>query len=150
MNFRDISFKEWSAWIMLGGCLSAGLFYFGLLYSHRQATGTWMVPVVPFIVITIILIAVAMIGHSVAAMFNPSEAMQPADERDSFIRLKASHISGTILGLGVIISLLLNAVTPNGNILFHMIFGNLLFAQIAEYALQVVSYRRAHLAGDIA
>jgi len=57
--FSDVTFKEWSAWIMLGGCLLVGLFYFGLLFSYKNETGAWMPPIVPFIVGTVILITVS-------------------------------------------------------------------------------------------
>lgn len=150
MTFRDVSFKEWSAWIMLTGCVLAGLFYFGLSYFHMQTTGTWITPIVPFIVITVILIAVSIIGHVIVAISNPSAATEPEDERDKLFRLKAGYVSGIILGLGVIMSLLLNAVSPDGNLLFHMVFGSLLFAQITEYALQIMGYRRSYVAGGIA
>jgi len=148
--FSDVTFKEWSAWIMLGGCLLVGLFYFGLLFSYKNETGAWMPPIVPFIVGTVILITVSIIGHMAAAISNPNSAMEPYDERDKIIRLKAGHLSGVVLGFGVIISLLSNSVSPDGNLLFHMVFASLLIAQMTEYVLNIFGYRWIYSSGKVA
>lgn len=142
MIFKNITFKEWSAWVMIGALALGGIFYFGLLRGMYIETQDIIPPAFPFIIFTVIVVTVSIVGHIGAALSNLKTVNEPADERDHAVRLSASHWSGNILGFGVAMALLANLIWPDGRGLFHMIFAALLLSQMSEYALQIAGYRR--------
>lgn len=148
MRLWDISFREGSAWIMAGACLLSGIVYFGITAAIFRDTGQLVPPIVPFIVAVIVLTIAAIVGNVLAALLDPRSANAAEDERDRWIALKASHVSGLILGFGLIISLLLNLLAVDNARLFHMIFASLLVSQITEYGLCIIGYRKLSSQGD--
>lgn len=66
----------------------------------------------------------------------------PPDERERPIIHKAGNWSGTVLGTGIISSLMLYLWRGDGNLLFHAAMASLILAAVAEYAFQIVLLRR--------
>lgn len=146
--FQTLSFKELSAWVMACACLVSGGVYYLILNSVWQETGEWIVPIVPFIAMTVILIVLSVFGHIIAAIIMRSSANEGSDERDKAIRQKAGYVSGYILGGTVLVVLLASMFNPNGFLIFHAVFGCLLLSQIAEYVLQIIFYRQTNFSGE--
>ena len=137
-----MAFHEKSAWIMALALLIGGLFYFGLVVLISNGMGELAPPLFPLIVIyTIILIALAIVGHVVIAIMTPKEANAPLDERERQIQHRAGHWSGYVIGVGVIISLGSYLFTRNGDLLFYGVFASLMLSALVEYASQIMLYR---------
>jgi hypothetical protein len=77
------------------------------------------------------------------ALSAPNEANAPADERERPALQRAGNWSGVVLGVGAVTSLLHYLQHGNGNLLFHMVLGSLIVAQIAEYVFQIALLRRS-------
>lgn len=138
-----MSFREKSAWLMTIILIIAGANYFLQIYWLSNAAGQVIPPIPPMTIAYIILIVIAaIIGHAIIALIAPTEANTPMDERERGIEHRAGNWSGMILGAGAIAGLIHFSMNGNGNLLFHIIVGSLLVAQIAEYASQIWFYRR--------
>lgn len=74
-------------------------------------------------------------------MWSPRAASVRLDERERIIATRSSQRAGLVFGCGVVLSLGAYLVAYDGNLLFYAVFASLMLGQIAEYALQVVSYR---------
>lgn len=138
-----MAFKEKSAWVMSIALIVAGAFYAWSVFIIWQAAG--MVPppnVLGLAVGVVIIIAIAIFGHIVAAIGNPMDANAPEDERDRLVVWRAGNLGGLVLGALSMTGLFHFAVLGNGNLLFHMIIGALTLSQLAEYALTIWYYRR--------
>ncbi|MEL6860141.1 MAG: hypothetical protein AAFO74_17290 [Pseudomonadota bacterium] len=138
-----MAFKEKSAWVMSIALIVAGAFYAWSVFIIWQAAG--MVPppnVLGLAVGVVIIIAIAIFGHIVAAIGNPMDANAPEDERDRLVVWRAGNLGGLVLGALSMTGLFHFAVLGNGNLLFHMIIGALTLSQLAEYVLTIWYYRR--------
>lgn len=137
-----MAFHEKSAWIMSLGLLIGGVLYFAMVAGISNKLGQLAPPLlVSVIMYTVILIAIAVIGHVLIAMFSPKEANASLDERERQIQYRAGHWSGYALGLGVIASLGVYLFTQHGDLLFYCIFASLMLSQLMEYVAQIVLYR---------
>ena len=131
-------FQEKSAWIMSVALLASSLFYFGVVMSVSQETGHLAAPVLPVVVIyTAILTLIAILGHIIIAVLTPKDANAAPDERERVINFRASHFSGYVFGVGVIVSLGLYLFIHDGNLLFYSVFGSLIISQLSEYLFQI-------------
>ncbi len=144
-----VSYKELSAWIMSGALILAGSLYAFVLNAVWKETGEWVVPLVPFVAMTVVLIFLSIFGHLIGALFTRSRANDVSDERDKAIRQKSGNISGNILGASVLMVLLGSLMNQNAFLLFHAVFACVLMSQIAEYVLQIVFYRQTSFSGDL-
>ena len=137
-----MAFQEKSAWIMTLALLIGGLFYFGLVVLISNGMEQLAPPLLPLIVIyTIILVALAIVGHVLIAIMTPKEANAPLDERERQIQYRAGHWSGYVIGFGVIVSLGSYLFTRNGDLLFYAVFASLMLSALTEYVSQIVLYR---------
>lgn len=135
-----MSFKEKSAWLMFCLLSVTGLAYF---YVVIYSTETLLPPLMPLIVVyTAALIALAVFGHILIALWNPKEANASRDERDRVIDVRSSHLSSYVLSLGTLLSLGIYLVLYDSNLLFYSIFASLMLSQIAEYLLQIFYHRK--------
>ena len=132
-----MSFREKSAWAMSGVMLVTGLFYAWLVGLAPSAPVIG--PLLPYVLLVIVLSIVVQVS---LALFSPTEANAPADEREQFVIAKAGHWSGIILGVAVVMSGAVYIWGPDGNMLFHHILGAMILAQLAEYLFQGVMFRR--------
>lgn len=135
-------FQEKSAWVMSLSLLLGGMFYFSVVSNMTAEIGALAPPILPTVVLyTIILIAVAIIGHIAIAVLAPRDANAPLDEREKIIFHRASHLSGYLFGIGVVPSLGYYLFTHNGDILFYSVFASLMISQLSEYVFRILLYR---------
>lgn len=138
-----MTFLEKSAWVMIAALFVSGALYTKAVLVMTSAMGEIAPPNVGLIIgVTIVIIVIAIFGHTVAALMNTSDANAPEDERDRMVAWRAGNTSGYVLSISVMLGLSLYAITGAGNLLFHVLVGGLVFAQIAEYALTILFYRR--------
>ena len=138
-----MTFKEKSAWIMCVALIAAGAFYAWSVFIIWNAAGLVPPPnMLGLAVGVIIIVAIAIFGHAVAALGNPLEADAPEDERDRLVVWRAGNLGGLALGAMSMLSLFAFAVVGNGNLLFHCIIGALTIGQLIEYALTIWYYRQ--------
>lgn len=138
-----MTFLEKSAWVMIAALVISGSMYLKAVLAMSEAIGAVAPPNIGLIAFaTIVIIAIAIFGHVVAALGNPSDASAPEDERDRVVAWRAGNISGYVLSISVMGGISAYALLGSGNLLFHIIVGGLVIAQIAEYALTILFYRR--------
>lgn len=138
-----MSFQEKSAWVMCIALIVSGAFYAWTVVAIAQVAQVIPPPNGVGIVIGIIIIvAIAIFGHAVAALGNPADANASEDERDRLVVWRAGNLSGLLLGVVCMTSLIAFAVWGSGNLLFHMIVAGMVLSQLAEYALTIWYYRR--------
>lgn len=138
-----MTFTEKSAWVMSLALLVAGGIYIWAMSSAWTALGEAPPPNIGFaIILTVPLVALAILGHAVAALGNPLNASEPEDERDRRIVWRAGNLSGALLGAIIVMTICAFAVWNNGNLIFHALVLGLVISQLAEYALTIWFYRR--------
>ena len=133
-----MSFKEKSAWVMGAIMVATGLFYANLVASAPQAPVIG--PLIPYVLAVIVLSIVAQV---ILAISSPKEAEAPADERERSVIDRAGHLSGIVLGFGVISAVIMYIAGWSPTMLVHAIVGSLIVSAIVEYALQIFYFRRA-------
>lgn len=135
-------FHEKSAWIMTFALLLAGAFYVWTVSTISAELGQLAPPVLPVVVVyTVIITIVATVGHILIAVFSPRDAREATDEREKRIVERMGHVSGYVLGVGIILALGTYLFTYDGNLMFYIVFGSLMLSQLAEYVGQIVLYR---------
>ncbi|MCH9695305.1 MAG: hypothetical protein K0U72_12415 [Gammaproteobacteria bacterium] len=139
-----MSFQEKSAWIMSLALALGGAFYFVTVSAMSAEINQLAPPTIGAVVVyTLILIALAIIGHVAIAVFAPKEANASLDERERMIFARAGNFAGYVFGFGVILSLGMYLVSYSGNALFYGVFASLMIGQLSEYAARVFLYRVA-------
>lgn len=137
-----MSFREKSAWVMGAFFLIVLIYYFNQIQPISWRSGTAAPPFRPAVWLVAVTIVGSIILQSWLASANPREASAPADERERQILAQSSHLSGIVLGVGCIASLLNYLVHGSGDLLFHGIILSLLVSTVAESALQIFYFRR--------
>ena len=138
-----MGFRELSAVIMASLLTLLGLFYINAVVSMARSLDAIPAPNVPLMVVTTVLLVIgAIIAHTVVAIASPEDANAPEDERDRLVLWRAGNVSGWVLGAGVFVGLWHFIFKSDGNLLFHILVGSLIVAQIAEYVCQIIYYRR--------
>lgn len=136
-----MSFKEKSAWVMFLALMAGAFFYANALVDYVIEDDD--INLISFVVLyVVIIVAVSIVGHIIAAVTSVKEAEAPADERDKIIAARANSMSSYILGFGAITGILQYLLFGDGDVLFHFVLGSLTLAAIAEYGLQIYFYRR--------
>ncbi|MDC0719192.1 hypothetical protein [Nannocystis bainbridge] len=134
------SFEERSVWIQLVGVALALGAYF-VVAGWMLASGITILPAFAgvFVVAVVLLVAILVGGHLVAALVGRPE---PADVRDHEIEWRAESRTGWILATGVIgaIGALVVAVEPVW--VAHLLLLSLYLSELARLGLQLVYYRR--------
>lgn len=137
-------FREKSAWVMLLLISGLGIFYGQSVISSSNALGETAPPSLRLIVlVTVALVAGAVLANILIAMTAPGEADAPADERDKFVLWRAGNMASYVLGFGVFTGLWHFVAQGDGNLLFHILVASLILSQIAEYALSIWYYRQS-------
>jgi hypothetical protein len=137
-----MSFREKSAWLMALLMTAAGLYYLYIVREASRALGETAPPaiVIAFVILVVVSSVVAQVLLAVSSL---KEANAPADERERLVQQRAGNWSGLILATGAVSSLGHFMVYSDGNMLFHLVMGSLIVAQIAEYAFQILLVRRS-------
>lgn len=137
-------FREKTAWIMAVLLTLAGLKYAESVWSGIRSAGAAPGPDIGLIaLVTILLVAGAVVAHIIAAAVSPEDANAPEDERDKLVWWRAGNIAGWVLGFTAFAGLWHYYFRSDGDMLFHIIVGGLILGQIAEYAFVIVFYRRS-------
>lgn len=136
-----MTFRERSAWIMGIIMLLTGGFFVTLAGAvPRDAPALAqlgvIVPFVGAVIIGSIVVQIAL------AILYRRDAGKPADEREQIAIARAGHWSGVVLAVGVLGGAGSYLYLQNGNLLLQSIIGALILAQIAEYAFQIILFRR--------
>lgn len=139
-----MAFHEKSAWIMATGLLFGAFVYAGAVRALSVDLGTLAPPTLaPLIGFAVLLVLIAVVGHIAIAVMNPSEAESSLDERETRVVQRAGYWSSYVLATGIVLSLGSYLIVVNGEWLFYGVFGSLVLASFADYALQVVFFRTA-------
>ena len=136
----DMSFEEKSVWIQLVGLvvgLGGYLVSAGLMLSNGVNALPGFVPV--FVVAIILVVAINIAGHVVAAVVGRTDE---ADERDRLIGYRAESRSSWILGVGAIGAIVALILSVGGVWVAHLLLVSLFGAEVAKGVLQIVHYRR--------
>lgn len=136
-----MAFQEKSAYIMTIALALTGAIFFPTLISHWFAKST-LSELRFLIVMVVIQVIIAVVGHIVIAALSPKDANAALDEREKLILVKAGHYSGLLLGLGVLFSLATYLFIPSGDLLFILVSGSFFLSQISEYIIQIFFFRR--------
>jgi hypothetical protein len=138
-----VTFLEKSAWVMIAALLLSGALYFNGVIAVSAELGHIAPPNIGLIAFaTVVIIAVAIFGHVLAALGNPADADAPEDERDRTVAWRAGNTASYVLSASVLLGICAFALIGDGNLLFHLMVGGLIAAQVAEYALTILFYRR--------
>ncbi|RUO48043.1 hypothetical protein [Pseudidiomarina donghaiensis] len=139
-----MAFKEKSAWLMLIATMVVGLYMtYAVVQTYMELQ---QVPAVlpVFIKLTVTLIILSVIGQIVLAIANRKQAEQKADEREKVFIRRGQAVAGGVLAFGVVASLIHFLFLSDGNLLFYSCLLSLVVAQVVEYAVQIVSFRRGY------
>lgn len=132
-----MSFREKSAWGMGLVIAVTGLFYGWIVAQAPQAPVIG--PLLPYVLLVIVLsIAVQIL----VALTSLREASAPADERERIAIAKAGHWSGIALGVMTLLAAGGYIATGNANLMFHLLIGAVIIAQVLEYMFQIALFRR--------
>jgi len=143
LAFRNTPFREKTAWAMAAILTGGAAFYINMIISASRALGQTAPPFIGFVIAYVVVIVIAsVILMSALAATSPREANAPADERERIIGDKAGNWSGYVMVMPALGALWHYAVNGDGNMLFHLVFLSLMLGQIAEYAFQIILYRR--------
>ena len=142
-TFRNIPFREKTAWAMASILIGGAAFYLYMVISASRALCQTAPPIVGFVIGYVVVIVIASsVVMAALALATPREANAPADEREKIISDKAGNWSGYVMVMPALGALWHYAVNMDGNMLFHLVFLSLMLGQIAEYVFQIVLYRR--------
>jgi hypothetical protein len=137
-----MSFREKSAWAMGAVILVTGLFWLRIALSLPGDVPALahVGPLIPYVIAVILLSIAVQVALAIAS---PKGAERHADERERIAIDRAGLWSGVVLGAAVIAGVLHYFWTGQGNLLLLWVVGGLILSQLAEYAFQIVLFRRA-------
>ena len=133
-----MAFREKSAWVMMVVMIVTGGFYLATVAQDPGAPV--LVALLPYVLMVVLASIVAQVA---LAIWSPSEASAPADERERMVADRASRWSSTVMEVGVVMAGAAYLALPNGNMLFHHAIFALIVAQIVNYAMQIALLRRS-------
>ena len=136
-----MTFREKSAWAMSALTLVTGLAYLRAV-AAVPADAPPLAQIGPLAIITFWVVIGSVAVQTVLAVMAPSEAQRPADERERPLIDKAGHWSAYVLTGAVLVGAFRFLLNGNGVELFQWAMGGLIASQLAEYALQIVLFRR--------
>jgi hypothetical protein len=138
-----MSFREKSAWVMAAVMTLTGLWYLKAALGESASSGAPAPPGGVFAAYVCLVVVGSVVAQVVLALSAPNEANAPADERERPALQRAGNWAGIVLAAGAVLSLGGFLHRPDGNLLFHLVFGSLIVSQIAEYAFQIALLRRS-------
>jgi hypothetical protein len=133
-------FREKTAWIAVVSMTVIYAYYFWSVIQHRPETRFPYVGLLATVVALIVVQVVLTIG---AAIFSPSDAKAPRDEREKLIELRATRVAYSGLATGVACACLFGAFNPpivfNVNALLFI----LVTTEIMRCSCLIIQYRRS-------
>jgi lysylphosphatidylglycerol synthetase-like protein (DUF2156 family) len=131
-----MAFREKSAWAMAAVMGLTGLFY---LWQVMRATA--LLPA--FVGYTLVVIVLSIVVHIGLALWNRDEANAPRDERERLAIALAGYRSGLALAGMVATAATVFAAFGDGRLLFNLVIGSLIVAQIGSYVQEAWLLRRS-------
>ncbi|MBW8191493.1 DUF2178 domain-containing protein [Neiella marina] len=133
-----MSFLEKSDWLMACLLSLAVAGYFSSVFQLSSESGVLVAPSMPGLIAAAVgLTVLSIIGHIVLVAINHKDANSTPDEREIKVNQQASSVSGHVLSVSVVLSLLLFLTTSNGNLLFYCVFGGFLVSELAAYIMRI-------------
>lgn len=136
-----MAFREKSAWAMATLMLLTGIIYLRAV-AAIPAGAPPLAQFGPLALFTFWVVVGSIVIQTVLAVMTPSEAQSPADERELPLIYKAGHWSAYILAGAVLVGAFRFLSNGSGIELFQWAMGGLIASQFAEYAFQIVLFRR--------
>lgn len=135
-----MSFREKTAWISLLSMSGIYGFYFWSVFQSGRHPGGFQIGSLLETIVALVVVQVVLIAA--VAIYKPSEAKAPRDERDKLISLRAAHFAYSGPATAVAMACLFGALNPpiifNTNALLFV----LVTCEIMRAASQVIQYRR--------
>jgi hypothetical protein len=139
-----MSFREKSAWVTLISLIVVTLLFFLHIphpYTLRPPPSPFIFHVVMLLIVTFVVIEV--VAHVVIAIRSPRDARTPKDERERLIEIRSTAIGAYVyafLSLGsIFVTIHLGA---NEIAIAYLVLFSFVVAEIVNYALRVIYYRR--------
>jgi len=134
------SFQEKSVWIQFigtGVSLAAYLGVAGVMYANGVDRLAAYAAV--FMVAVGLMVIILVIGHILAAITARTEK---PDERDRVIGWRSESNSSWVLATRVLMGITCMAMSVDPVLVAHLLLGSLFAAQMLQYGLQILYYRR--------
>ncbi len=135
-----MSFREKTAWISMSSMVLIYGFYFTSLF--RSGTHAWKDHYAGLLGTIVVLVIVQVALNIVAAIFAPTDAQAPRDERDRLIELRSTRVAYSGLATAVAMACFFGAFNPpivfNTNALLFL----LVTAEVLRSSCQIIQYRR--------
>lgn len=138
-----MSFREKSAWITLTTILVLTAFLVTHLprpWTLAPAPGGFMFRVLSIAVVAFVIIEV--VAHVAIALWSPSDARAPKDERDELIALKATRLAAFVYVILTFASVWLIHLGANRFGVGYCVLFSLVIAELVNYAARIIYYRR--------
>ncbi len=137
-----MSFEEKSNLVMLTAVIIVFGWYAATVLSMAADTPVAEITYQPsIVVVAVALVLIAVIGHTVIAALNPSEAGQ-SDERDKTINMRAERIGGYVVGSTALAALIVTMLELDNFWIAQTLLAGLVLSEIVEGGWRVVLYRR--------
>ncbi|KUR75577.1 hypothetical protein [Novosphingobium sp. FSW06-99] len=130
-----MAFREKTAWAMAVVMLLTGLFY-----AWQVTRAHALLPAL--VGYTIVAIVLSIVVHTALALGNPADARAPRDEHERLAIALAGYRSGVALAAMVATSACVFVLVGDGRLLFHLVIGSLIVAQIGTYGQEAWLLRR--------
>jgi|TARA_B110000908_G_C10263717_1_gene461526 drug/metabolite transporter (DMT)-like permease len=133
-----LTFKEKSLWIQITTLtLVFGSYFLNMNYNITNGLPPNLI--FDFIWLLIAFIALNILAHIFAAVFNKPEC---EDERDKLIELKATRIKAFILATGIIITILASLTLENQLLTINLLLLFLVVSEVIEKVIQLFYYQK--------
>jgi hypothetical protein len=143
MGMTRPGFQEMSAIVMT---LAQGLalaVYVGVI-AQALSAGARLADIPPHILVVLVIVSVliAAIGHALAAIISPSEANAPRDERERAIAGQAARVGSTVTFLAMSLVLVSAFLGAQGWTFFHLSVVALSLGGLSETLASLWLFRR--------
>jgi ABC-type xylose transport system permease subunit len=138
-----MSFREKSAWITLITILvltAALVAHLPRPWTLAPTPGGFMFQVLSIAVVVFVIIEI--VAHIAIALWSPSDARAPKDERDELIALKATRLAAFIYVILTFVSVFLIHLGANQFGVGYCVLFSLVISEIVNYAARIIYYRR--------
>ncbi len=136
-----MSYREVSAWAMAALLDFAGVYYIIDVRAASIALGHTAPPSAVLHYVSVIVIGTIAAQVTLGVLL-PKEADAPADERERAIAQRAGNWAGYVLAAGALAGLGHYYYHGDGDMFFHIVMAGLILTQIADYAFQILLFRR--------
>lgn len=142
MSFRDMSFREKSAWISIGlNALVYGVYFAAVLSTpaSERADPRNFVGILFGCVVALVVLAAVM--HVAAAVAAPRDARATSDERERFVRLKAANVGFSVLTTATVATLGALLLGSSTFVIANALLSALVLSEIAKAAAEIAYFR---------